>query len=74
MRKFLMTFMLVGLMMVAAIPAFAHATGPCADSDGDGQPSGAEYARHHIVAMAHEGALGNGGHKPGAHRGFSFCK
>ena len=74
MRRFLSTMMLVGLMVLAAVPAFAHTAPPCNDTNGDGSPSGAEYAKHHIVALAHEGMLGDGGHKPGAHRGFSFCK
>ncbi len=47
---------------------------PCNDTDGDGSPSGREYAQFHVTALAHEGMLGNGGHKPGSHRGFSACK
>lgn len=64
-----------GLLGAAALPgvASAHNAGPCNDDDGDGTPSGYEYATHHIVAAAHEGALGNEGHKPGTHMGFSLC-
>ncbi len=61
------------LIVVLAVPVAAHSAGPCDDSNGDGAPSGYEYARHHIRVLAHEGALGNGGHKPGSHGGFSLC-
>lgn len=50
--------------------AAAHNAGPCNDSGGPGH---SDYATHHIVAAAHEGALGDGGHKPGAHQGYSLC-
>lgn len=73
MRRILSTLLLVGLMLMSAVPAFAHTAAPCNDTDGDGSASGAEYARHHIVALATTGGLGDGGHKPGAHRGFSLC-
>ena len=74
MKKKLVVLSLVLILTFAlAVPVFAHNAGPCNDTDGDGSPSGAEYAAHHIVAAAHEGALGNGGHKPGSHRGFSLC-
>ncbi len=53
--------------------AAAHTAPPCNDADGDGSPSGREYAAHHIAALAHEQGLGSGGHIPGAHRGFSLC-
>ena len=43
-----------------------HNIGPC---NGDGR----DYAEHHIVALATVGGLGDGGHKPGSHRGFSAC-
>jgi hypothetical protein len=46
---------------------------PCNDTDGDGSPSGREYAQFHVTALAHEGMLGAGGHKPGEHHGFSLC-
>ncbi|RBW69472.1 hypothetical protein [Bacillus taeanensis] len=59
-------------IMIAGV-AGAHTAPPCNDSDGDGLPSGQEYAQHHIVSMAHDGMLGNDGHKPGVHHGFSVC-
>jgi len=61
------------LIVTLAAPVAAHSAPPCNDTDADGAPSGFEYARHHIRALALEGALGNGGHKPGSHRGFSLC-
>lgn len=62
------------LMMVFSGAAWAHQAGPCNDSDGDGSASGQEYAEHHIVPMAKSHQLGNDGHKPGAHHGFSACQ
>ena len=53
----------------AAGSAAAHNAGPCNESGGPGH---SDYATHHIVAAAHEGALGNDGHKPGTHRGYSL--
>ncbi len=53
--------------------ALAHGTGPSANSDSDGMPSGREHGQHHIAAMAQMGMLGEGGHKPGAHHGYSVC-
>lgn len=73
MRRFVTTLALAGLMALSAVPAYAHSAPPCNDSNMDGMPSGREYAKHHIVPLAHDGALGNEGHKPGAHRGFSVC-
>ncbi len=43
-----------------------HNVGPC-------NGTGSDYAAHHIVPLATMGGLGNGGHKPGSHRGFSIC-
>lgn len=40
----------------------AHNAGPCNESGGPGH---SDYATRHIVAAAHAGALGDGGHKPG---------
>lgn len=74
MKKKLIVLTLVLMLTFALVtPAYAHRAGPCDDSDGDGSPSGAEYAAHHIVELATEGELGAGGHVPGAHQGFSFC-
>jgi hypothetical protein len=56
----------VGVTAVQAAP-------PCNDTDGDGSPSGFEYAQYHIVALAQVQGLGEGGHKPGSHHGFSLC-
>jgi hypothetical protein len=36
-------------------------------------PSGREYAQFHVAALAQDGMLGVGGHKPGEYRGFSRC-
>ncbi len=52
-----------------AAPASAHDAGPCG---GDG-PGHSDYAAHHVVALAHAGALGSGGHNPGEHQGYSVC-
>lgn len=70
--KRLFAFGIVTAALVGLVPtaASAHDAGPCNDS---GEPGNSDYAKHHIVALATEGALGNGGHKPGAHAGFSFC-
>lgn len=72
-RRLLLVFLVLLISMMAVVPAFAHSAPPCNDSDGDGEPSGREYAEHHIVALATEGGLGEGGHKPGSHHGFSAC-
>ena len=63
----------LALVLVTAGAAGAHTAPPCNDTNGDGSPSGAEYAAHHIAALAKIGGLGNGGHKPGSHQGFSLC-
>lgn len=68
MRRIVTTFILVGLMLMAAVPAFASDKGPCV-----GDHTGREYAQGHIVPLAHAGILGQG-HKPGSHKGFSICK
>lgn len=72
-KKLLLMSLVLLLTLAFATPAFAHSAPPCNDSNGDGSPSGAEYAEHHIVSLATAGALGNDGHKPGTHRGFSLC-
>jgi hypothetical protein len=56
-------------LTLGAATAGAHTAGPC----GNDGPGNSGYATHHIVPNAKAGALGNGGHKPGAHRGFSVC-
>lgn len=67
-------------LTAAVVTALAFAAGsaaqpmpPCNDADGDGSPSGFEYAQNHVTELAHLGMLGNGGHVPGSHRGFSLC-
>lgn len=72
-KKMIVLSLVLLLAFMLATPVFAHNAGPCNDTDGDGSSSGAEYAAHHIVALAHEGGLGNDGHKPGSHHGFSLC-
>lgn len=73
MKKFLILLFVVALAMMSVSTAFAHTAPPCNDTDMDGSPSGYEYATHHIVPLAQAGNLGDGGHKPGAHEGFSLC-
>ena len=74
MKRFIALAMLVMILtMVFALPVSAHNAGPCNDSDGDGSSSGREYAEHHISDGAQNGGMGNDGHKPGTHRGFSVC-
>ena len=81
MRRFLFVLLvavlLVGLLFVPG--ALAQAP-PCNDSDGDGSPSGREYAEHHVTALAHDGDVGavdhdgdGMAHTPGSHMGFSAC-
>jgi hypothetical protein len=71
MRKGLAAFVAACALALATIgSASAHVTGPCGP---DGTFAGAEYAAHHISAMAKEGLLGNAGHKPGVHQGYSLC-
>jgi hypothetical protein len=72
-KRLAVVLLVLIIALVAVVPAFAHSAPPCNDSDGDGSPSGREYAQHHIRSLATEGGLGEGGHKPGAHRGFSVC-
>lgn len=73
MRKIVSTTLIAGLLLFgSAGAASAHFTGPCNDTDGDGEFSGREYAQHHIAAGAHLGIIGQG-HKPGTHQGFSAC-
>lgn len=72
-KKLIVLALVLMLTFALATPALAHTAAPCADSDGDGMPSGREYAEHHIKALATIGGLGDGGHKPGTHHGFSLC-
>ena len=74
MRRLLVTLPVGALLLLGGIggsaPVSAHQAGPCAKTS---EPGHSEFARHHIVPLAQAGMLGAGGHKPGAHRGFSAC-
>lgn len=70
MRRTTIVIVVVLLLLALAPAAFAHSALPCNDS---GEPGNSDYAKHHIVALATERGLGNGGHKPGSHQGFSLC-
>ncbi len=71
MKRTLFLGLLVLLVALAfAAPAFAHVAPPCNDS---GEPGNSDYAQHHIKPLATSGGLGEGGHKPGSHQGFSVC-
>ena len=71
MKKLMLLVLVVAVAMTIVSTAFAAP--PCNDFNGDGSPSGYEYAQYHIVAAAQAGILGQG-HKPGAaHQGFSVC-
>ncbi len=73
MKKLMLLVLVVALAMTIVSTAFAAPMPPCNDFDGDGSPSGYEYAQYHIAAMAKAGILGQG-HKPGVvHQGFSTC-
>lgn len=71
-KKLVVLSLVLVLTFALASTAFAHSAPPCNDTDGGG-PSGREYAAHHIVPLAQAGMLGNEGHKPGSHHGFSLC-
>ena len=74
MKRFIgLAILIMILMMIFALPVSAHNVGPCNDADGDGSSSGREYAEHHISDVAKSGGMGNDGHKPGSHKGFSVC-
>jgi len=74
MRRVVTVCLLVIVVLALWVPAAsAQLAGPCDDSDGDGLPSGREYAQHHISAFAKAGMLGGEGHIPGSHQGFSVC-
>jgi hypothetical protein len=72
MRKRLLVLAVSTIAALAlAVPASAdHNAGPCNTEEGAGN---SQYAEHHIVPLAQSGGLGNGGHKPGAHGGYSAC-
>ena len=72
-RKVVVIAVVLIIALVAVLPAAAHSAHPCNDTDGDGSPSGRDYAAHHISFLAKNGGMGNDGHKPGSHQGFSLC-
>jgi hypothetical protein len=72
-KKFFLLLSVMALSLAISGVASAHTESPCNDTDGDGMSSGKEYAQHHIVALAHQQMLGDGGHKPGKHQGFNLC-
>lgn len=72
MKKLISVAVLTVVLSVAAVVP-ASAAPPCNDANGDGSPSGVEFAQSHIVPLATAGMLGEGGHKPGTHMGFSIC-
>ena len=65
-RMFIVFASAIMMTLALAIPASADNRGPCS---GDGH----DYAQHHIKPLATGGDLGNDGHVPGTHRGFSAC-
>ena len=78
--KRLTTFLAsMALMIAMFVPAAsADNKGPCNDgatavTDVAAGATGANYAKHHIAFLAKIGGLGDGGHKPGSHKGFSAC-
>lgn len=72
-KKMIVLSLVLLLAFMLVTPVFAHSAPPCNDTDGDGSPSGREYAAHHISELAKAGGMGNDGHKPGSHHGFSLC-
>lgn len=65
-------FASLALAAMLAGTAAADTLPPCNDASGDGRPSGAEYAAHHVSALARQGMIGSI-HVPGMHRGYSLC-
>ena len=51
-RLFISLILAMMLLMAVAGSALADQAGPCNDKNGDGSPSGQEYAKHHIVPSA----------------------
>ena len=71
MRKVMVIVLVLIVALVAVVPALADDNlGPCNDS---GEPGNSDYAQHHIVPLATQGGMGEDGHKPGGHNGFSAC-
>ena len=70
MRKLFILVLVLVIALVAIVPVLAHSAPPCNDS---GEPGNSDYAQHHIKPLATSGSLGDGGHKPGTHQGYSLC-
>ena len=70
MRKMIIIILILLIALISVVPVFADNQGPCNDSP---DPGNSSYAKHHIVALAKIGGLGNDGHKPGGHQGYSLC-
>lgn len=71
MRKLLIVLLVLLVALTAVLPVFAdHNVGPCNNS---GEPGNSDYAQHHIVPLATTGGMGNDGHVPGNHHGYSAC-
>jgi len=71
MKKVLMVLLVFAIALTVVSTAFAAP--PCNDMNGDGSPSGYEYAQYHIAEAAKNGVIGRI-HKPGVvHNGFSVC-
>ena len=71
--KRLIIGLMASLILVFALAGTAladHDSGPCNDH---GEPGNSDYGILHIKALATVGGLGDGGHKPGVHMGFSTC-
>lgn len=70
-RTLAVAFSGLALSVATAGAAAAHSAPPCNDS---GEPGNSDYAQHHIVPLAKQGALGTPhDHVPGTHQGFSIC-
>ena len=68
MRRVVFVVLVILMALTMALPASADRQGPCNNDE-----TGRDYAKHHITEFAKDGDLGNGGHKPGTHMGFSTC-
>ena len=67
--KRLVAAICAGSVVALAVAAPASAQCPAGP---DGDPGRSEFAKQHIVPLAHAGMLGQD-HKPGTHRGASEC-
>ena len=68
MRKALVV---VATAAIVALSTASPASAVCPAAE-MGDPGRSEFARHHVVVLAHAGVLGHV-HKPGTHRGASDC-